>query len=139
LQQQGWNIGYQEEPGGAVVVYFLSTQAQSLAPGAKVSVTLPHVSAGGAGGARGTRVELQYLQMTFGNDITPISGRRQIYLSIVNQRGQKQIPLHISFVGFNTILNDGQTQNSLTLRHHRSEPSRKQRSFEIHPLLRRSG
>lgn len=116
LQQQGWNIGYQQEPSGTVVVYFLSTQAQSLAPGAKVAVTLPHVSASGAGGARGTRVELRYQQMTFGNDMTPVRGSRQIYLSIVNQRGQKRIPLHASFVSSNTILNDGQAQNSLILR-----------------------
>ena len=116
LQEQGWNIGYQEEPSGTVVVYFLSTQAQSLAVGTKVAVTLPHVSASGAGGARGTRVELRYQQMTFGDNMTPVSGSRQIHLSIVNQRGQKQIPLHVSFVGFNTILNDGQAQNTLALR-----------------------
>ncbi len=116
LQQQGWNIGYQQEPDGTTVVYFLSTQAQLLATGTKVTITLPHVIANGAGGARGTRVELRYQQMTFGNDPSPLKGIRQIYLSIVNQRGQKQIPLHVSCVGFNSILNDGQSENSLTLR-----------------------
>ncbi len=116
LQQQGWSLGYHQEPDASVTIYFLSTQARTLPPGAQVAMTFPHVSASGAGGARGTRVELLYQQLTFGSDASPITGRRQIYLSIVNQRGQKAIPLHVNFVGFNTILNDGNTQNTLTLR-----------------------
>jgi hypothetical protein len=112
----GWNIGYGQDDDGTVVLYFLSTQARTFAPNAVMTITLPHISANGEGGARGTRVELLYQQLTFGDDTTPLSGRRQIYISIVNQRGQKQIPLHVSFVGFNSILNDGHTPNTLTLR-----------------------
>ena len=43
-----------------------------------------------------------------------ISGNRLQYLNIVNQRGKKQIPLYVGFLGSNTILNDG-TENELTL------------------------
>src|SRR6266566_3809222 len=116
LQKQGWSIGYQQEPSGNLALYFLSTNAQTLAPGAQVVIPFAHASASSTGGAHTTRVELHYQQLTFGKDATPISGRRRIHLSIVNQSGQKHIPLHVSFVGFDTILNDGQTQNTLTLR-----------------------
>ncbi|GHO90558.1 hypothetical protein KSF_006060 [Reticulibacter mediterranei] len=112
---KGWNLGYGQEEDGSIVLYFLSTQARTFAPNAVMTITLPHISANGEGGARGTRVELLYQQMTFGDDTTPLSGRRQIYISIVNQRGQKQIPLHVGFVGFDSVLNDGHTPNTLTL------------------------
>jgi len=116
LQQQGWTIGYGQEPGGMLALYFLSSQAQTLAPGAKVSVIFPHASAEGTGGARSTRVELNYRQVSLDNNTTFISGHRQNQLTIVNQRGQKNIPLHMSFLGANAILNDGKAQNILTLR-----------------------
>ncbi len=116
LQQQGWNPGYAQELDGSVVLYLLSTQAQTLAPAAKISVTFPHAIAAGASGARSTRVELNYQHLSLDNNVTLLSGRRQSQLSIVNQRGQKNIPLHISFVGANTILNDGKSLNTLTLR-----------------------
>jgi hypothetical protein len=116
LQQQGWTIGYGQEPGGALALYFLSSQAQKLAPGAKVSVIFPHASAEGTGGARSTRVELNYRQVSLDSNATLISGHRQSQLTIVNQRGQKNIPLHVSFLGANAILNDGKAQNTLTLR-----------------------
>jgi len=116
LQQQGWNVGYEQEPGGTTVLYFLSTQAQTLSPGAKVSMIFPHASAAGAGGARSTRVELRYQHVSMDNGVTLISGNRQSQLTVVNQRGQKHIPLHVSFVGANTILNDGKAQSTLTLR-----------------------
>jgi Concanavalin A-like lectin/glucanases superfamily len=116
LQQLGWSPGFHQDADGSVTVYFLSTKTDALQPGEKRTVIFPNLSASGTGGARGTRVELLYQQLTFGSDLTPVQGRRQIHLSVVNERGQKAIPLHVGFVGFNTILNDGITSNSLTLR-----------------------
>ncbi len=116
LQKQSWKIGYQQESSGNLVLYFLSTNTQTLTPGTPVIIPFAHASASSTGGAHTTRVELHYQQLTFSNDTTPINGRRRVHLSIVNQSGQKHIPLHASFVGFDTILNDGQTQNMLTLR-----------------------
>lgn len=116
LHQQGLTMGYEQEPSGTTVLYFLSTQTQTLASGAKVGFIFLHASAAGGGGARSTRVELHYQHVSLDNNATLISGSRQSQVTIVNQRGQKNIPLHVSFVGANTILNDGKAQNTLTLR-----------------------
>ncbi len=116
LQQQGWSIGYGQEAGGTDALYLLSTGAQTMAPGATISIIFPHAVAAGASGARSTRVELNYQLISLDNNGTQISGSRQSQLSIVNQRGQKNIPLHVSFVGANAILNDGKSLNMLTLR-----------------------
>lgn len=37
-------------------------------------------------------------------------------VDIINRQGKTNIPLHVGFVGSPTILNDGETENSLTLR-----------------------
>lgn len=119
LQQQGWSIGFGQEPGGTVALYFLNFQSsspQTLSPGGKISLLFPHALAAEADGARSTRVELNYQHVSLDNNVTQISGTRQSQLTIVNQRGQKNIPLHISFVGANSILNDGKSLNTLTLR-----------------------
>src|SRR5205085_2170753 len=73
LHEQGWNVGYEQEPHGTTVLYFLSTQAQTLAPGAKVGFIFPHASAAGGDGARSTRVELYYQHVSLDNNATLLS------------------------------------------------------------------
>lgn len=68
------------------------------------------LSADPGGGSRGTRVYLKYANLSIP------AGERSHYLNIINRSGKEYIPLHIGFVGSNTILNDGTTSNELTLR-----------------------
>jgi len=79
-------------------------------------LTLQRITAATAGGARGSRVELRPTNLTFHNETTPIIGNRVQHLQILSHQGKKDIPLHVGFVGDNTILNDGVTNNNLTLR-----------------------
>ncbi|NJL51867.1 MAG: hypothetical protein HC930_05880 [Hydrococcus sp. SU_1_0] len=61
--------------------------------------TLENISAEPAGGSRGTRVELQYKNLTYSTSNNPISGNQLQYLNIVNQRGSKNLPLYVGFIG----------------------------------------
>ena len=116
-----WAISKPDQPNGTVSLYLLSKKGATLKAGSAVSLTLQHVAAEGAGGARGTRVELRYgnesLKYSSANQTSGlVAGQREQHLSIVNQRGKKLIPLHLGFVGSNTILNDGSTPNVRTLK-----------------------
>jgi len=111
-----WSIARGQTVDGTTSVYFLNLTGRSLDHGEKITLTLPNVSADGTGGARSTRVELKYQQMTYAGETNLLSGSRVQHLSIVNQQGKKSIPLHVGFVGSNTILNDGAAVNSLSLR-----------------------
>jgi hypothetical protein len=110
----GWLISKPGQTNGPVSLYLLNKNEVSMAAGASLSLTLRHVSADGRGGARGTRVELKYrgLQYVSGQGSEALAdGHREQHLSIVNQRGKKNVPLHFGVVGSNTILNDGKTKN----------------------------
>jgi hypothetical protein len=114
LSALDWNIGYAQEPAGTVALYFLSNNAQQFTPNAKAIITLPHASASSVSGTHTTRVELLYQQLTSGSDTTPLSGKRQIHLSVVNQSGQQYLPLYAGFVDYDTLLNNGDL-NTLNL------------------------
>jgi hypothetical protein len=105
---------------GIVSLYLLRKNEDTLLAGGVISLKLQHVSANAGGGARGTRVELKYqnLQYVSGtpNPEALAAGQREQHLSIVNQRGKKNIPLHVGIVGSNKILNEPPAQNTLTLR-----------------------
>ena len=117
----GWLISKPVENTDGVSLYLLSTKQVALRAGATLSLKLRNISAEGAGGARGTRVEfkwggnLEYVA----NDRSAgevFSGFRVQHLSIVNESGQKNIPLHVGIVGSNKILNDGKAENVLAMR-----------------------
>jgi hypothetical protein len=116
LQAIGWSASLVAASNGIVTLYLLSTTGRTVMPGETITLTIPSAAADPGPGARGTRVELRYHNLTLGGEPTQISGRRVTHLSIVNRRGQKQIPLHAGFVGFGAVLNDGTTPNTLVLR-----------------------
>ena len=95
-------------------LYFGTANETVIAQGERITLTLENISAAPEGGSRGTRVEIKYGQILYQGSNETISGTRLQYLNIVNQRGKKQIPLYVGFLGSNTILNDG-TENELTL------------------------
>lgn len=90
--------------------------AKSFQPDERRTLTLRRMSAAPGSGARGTQVELLPHQLTAaGGDATPITGSRTQYVHITNQRGHKNIPLHVWFEGGNIVLNDGVSSTPLTL------------------------
>jgi hypothetical protein len=119
----GWKISRPIENDGAVSLYLLCTTSATLKAGDTTAVTLQHLSADGSGGARGTRVELKWdtgaLEYVGGDPAQSpeplVGGHRVQHLSIVNERGQKHIPLHVGIVGGNKVLNDG-SKNTLKMR-----------------------
>jgi hypothetical protein len=116
VAESEWRLAPPLQNGGGVSLYLLNTQGRTVMPTDKIKLTLQRVSADGGDGARGTRVELKYRQLKYPNDLTPIEGFRTRHLSVVNQVGKKNIPLHVGFVGSNLVLNDGSSMSELVLR-----------------------
>jgi hypothetical protein len=121
LAESGWSmLKPTQDPaaqnGPAVSLYFLSATERTLNPSDRITVTLSGVAADPGAGARGTRAELRFSQMGYPGEATPLTGVRIQHLNVVNQRGQKLIPLHVGFPGSNRVLNDGASQNTLRLR-----------------------
>jgi hypothetical protein len=98
-------------------LYFLRLEPVTLAPDSRLTIPLRNITADGRGGARGTRVELRYAQLHYSSDSSiDLTGAGIQHLSIVNERGRRQVPFHVGFVGSNTILNDGSSLNERRLR-----------------------
>lgn len=106
---EGWTMQVQGN-----TLYFGMAEKTVIPQGERMTLTLENISAASEGGSRGTRVEIKYDQLLYQGSNETVSGSRLLYLNIVNQRGKKQIPLYVGFLGSNTILNDGQ-ENELTL------------------------
>jgi hypothetical protein len=116
-----WDLYFPAKPPAAneaPVLYLRYKGAKkSFEPNESRSLTFQQVSAAPGSGARGTQVELLPHQLfVIGGDTAPITGSRTQYVHIANQRGRKNIPLHIGFVGGNTVLNNGDWNSPNTLR-----------------------
>ncbi len=111
----GWTALQDLAADGTAMLYLLSSEALHLDPGATLKIPLPKLTVNGTGGARGTRAEARYRQLSYANDTMPLQGQRTLHLSLLNHTGLRSIPLHLGFAGDNRIMNDGRTQNSLTL------------------------
>ena len=90
--------------------------AKSLSPNERLDITLENLRVDVTGGSRGTRIELLTDNLYFhseGNEKIQIV--RENHINIISYRGQKNIPLHVGFIGSNTVINNNE-ENSLTLR-----------------------
>jgi hypothetical protein len=113
--QAGWSATTpQTLADGTVSVYLMSAIARTFAMDTPLRFRLSAVGADGANGARGTQLELRF-RLRF-PDGTPLEDTKLLHVDLVNQRGRKNIPLHVGFVGSHTVLNDGKTPNSLDVR-----------------------
>jgi microcystin-dependent protein len=101
-----------------VSLYFLYKGTNiTFAPAQHRVIALQNMSAAAGSGARGTQVELKLNQLAYVDELTKkITGSRVQKLHITNHTGQKNIPLHIGFVGSNRILNDNNSASTLKLR-----------------------
>ena len=98
------------------VVYLLRTTDTTLVPGETLSIELKNVGASGSQGARGTQVELVTDNIAYSTDPdTVLQLNRVNHLSVINHRGEDDIPLHVGFVGPNTVLNNGSVSTDTTL------------------------
>ena len=115
-----WKISSPVPTEGGVSLYLLSESPFELKSGTKATVKLNNLNAAGTGGGRGTRVELKWggnLEYSNSTGPTPdpwVAGHRVQHLTLVNQRGEQNIPLHVGFSPTNQVLNNG-TVNELKL------------------------
>ena len=123
VAETGWKISDKPVVGDTgVSFYLLITNPATIESGKSISVTLNNLSGDGKVGAHGTRVllkwnnNLEYAASGSGQSPEPlVPGHRLQHLSLVNQSGQKHIPLHIGIVGNDKVLNNGKA-NELKLR-----------------------
>ncbi|MFC6082833.1 LamG-like jellyroll fold domain-containing protein [Sphaerisporangium aureirubrum] len=109
----GWSMA--AAPGGTTF-HLLHDGATTIRPGAALEVELQGLKADGAGGTRGTRVELAYRLLGYAGEPGELSGSRRRFLDVVNHRGRPGIPLDVGFVGGDRVLSDGATPSSLRVR-----------------------
>lgn len=109
----GWSLDHAAD---GTALYLLHQGSTTLQAGQTISLQLTGMNADGRGGTRGTRVELVYDNLNYIGEASLLTGSRLQYLNIVNHLGRPNIPLHVGFVGSNTVLSDGQTPNTLRLR-----------------------
>ena len=114
----GWKISKPTPTGDGVSLYLLSTNPITVKKDTSTFLTLHNLSADASGGSRGTRVELKWgmdrLEYAGGSKVS--AGNRVRHLSIVNERGEQQLPVLMSFVGTDKVLNEAATGNTLKLR-----------------------
>lgn len=114
----GWQMSEPAiNPDGTVSLFFAGEGGATIAPADKIRLTLLNVSAAGDDGARSTQVELRYGDSGLVHlNRQALRNRRMTYISVVNHRGKPHLPLHVDFLHGNTVLNDNETANTLTLR-----------------------
>jgi hypothetical protein len=115
-----WKISDPVTTTDAVSFYLLSASATPFIVKKEEStvVMLHNLNADGSDGARGTRVEFKWSDRLEyeGNEAKELpAGHRVQHLSIVNERGEKA-PLAVRIVSTDRVVNDGTTENKLTLR-----------------------
>ncbi|WP_205752797.1 LamG domain-containing protein [Cryptosporangium phraense] len=116
IAADSWRISAPVVDDQSVVFYLASSKARTLEPGRTWHLTVEHAIADAAAGTRAVRVKLHYRGLTYLGQTTPLVGSRTSMLTIVNQRGRPNIPLHAGFTGGDTILNDnGRSESMLTL------------------------
>jgi hypothetical protein len=109
-----WNMDYVHNTNGTDSLYFLSTATQTLNSANKLKITLPNISAEPGKGARGTRVETRYNDITYRGE--SLDGYLEEHISIINHSGKQYLPLHTGFHLGNRVLNVGGAANTLLLR-----------------------
>jgi len=116
LVDSGWSFATSKRKDGGDSLYFLKQENMSLAPNDSLRLSLEGLTADPTKGARGTKIQLMYGKMNYSGSNTPLEGIRSQHMSIANHSGQREIPLFFGVVGSSKILNDGTTDNKLTLR-----------------------
>ena len=112
---KGVQMSQVKNADGTVALQF-TVDAQTLAPGDKLTFTLKRLAPDGRLGSRGTRVLLRYANVQVHGADQVIGGFRETHLNIVTHVGKAAIPLHLGAVGAGKVLNNGQANAPLKLR-----------------------
>jgi microcystin-dependent protein len=105
-----WTLASATDPtDGTLRIFLLSQTERTIDPGKKLIVGMSYTSAASPGSDRSTQVEMQYnlLHFTGEGEQSLLSGSLSAPLQVIDLRGQITIPLHLGFVGSDTILNLG--------------------------------
>ncbi|MCW2898699.1 MAG: LamG protein [Streptosporangiaceae bacterium] len=113
LTAAGWSMA---RSGDGTVFYLLAPADTTISPGGWVDLPLTGMNADGAGGTRGTRVELAYRRIGYAGEPGELTGTRLQFLDVVNHRGRPGIPLDVGFTGGDRVLSDGITPSRLGIR-----------------------
>lgn len=114
--QGGWRVkaypGSQPDEPDAI---YLVCDSAAVLPAAGLALRLGHLVANLRYGTRGTVVEFHYHNMQLESG-EMVAGSYEHALEIVNHRGRREIPLHVGFVGPNTVLTNNPRTDRLRLR-----------------------
>lgn len=118
--QDNWDLHYSstatKDSQDDTLYFAWKGAAKSLSPNDRLDITLENLRVDVTGGSRGSRIELLTDNLYFhseGNEKIQIV--RENHINIISHRAQKNIPLHVGFIGSNTVINNNE-ENSLTLR-----------------------
>ena len=121
LEETGdWEVGYDPDTDDHYeVIYFLKKTQQTLAPNGEETLllTLLQFCAQDSYQSPTANIYLTYgplMQDSDGGSLESNDPELKA-IDIIDRTSKSNIPLHVGFVGSNTILNDGDTENSLTL------------------------
>jgi microcystin-dependent protein len=114
-EEEEWLLSGPFQSDGVVSFYLLSTQPRVLAPGEEVVVPLQFANAAAQNRSHQTQVETGFRRLKYSGASRELAGHRLVRLQIVDLRGKRDIPLYAGFIGSNTVLNDGESTNALTL------------------------
>ncbi len=100
------------------VLYFLNQNNSALKKDERLVLPLKQLHLLCEEGTQVTQVELRCKNITKGKNENEVlkSHIRHYSLPLINHRGNPNLPVHVGLVGSDTILNDGETKNKLTLR-----------------------
>ncbi|MFI7134089.1 LamG domain-containing protein [Nonomuraea sp. NPDC050153] len=113
LATPGWSM---QATADGTTLYLRADERTAIEPGAWIDLDLTGLNADGAGGTRGTRVELDHQRLGYTGEPDELTGSRLQFLDIVNHRGRPDIPLDVGFVGGDRVLSDGSSASTLLLR-----------------------
>lgn len=116
VETDHWEVGYDANTeDNYEVIYFLKKTAQDLPANEGVELTLLQFCATSSYQSPTANVYLVYGPLLEGSGLEADDTESKA-IDIIDRLGKSDIPLYVGFLGSNTILNDGETQNSLILR-----------------------
>jgi hypothetical protein len=116
LAETGWGLRAVADSSGGTILYVSSLAGQDFGPQSEIALTLQNVTVATNATLSLTQVGMSY-QLTNVQLEAQLSGKRTAFLQTVPESSGSAIvpPLWFGFNGSNTILNDGETPNSLAL------------------------
>jgi hypothetical protein len=111
-----WELKTGNENGQDLLFFrYMSDDGKGIKVGGALDLELDKLMADTTLGSRDSNVELICDNMSFADSLEVLRATRQVKWPIISHRGSKSVPLHVGFLGSNTILNNGDA-NVLTLR-----------------------